>query len=135
MTPPPSTPNRRRILIAAALLALVSAWWLWPRVDPRFVGAWDVLPAYDNFLFGGEGRLVLTDWLPPWSGWDDAVCLVFDGGVHDAGVAEQIVPQAREIVTARFCTLAEVHHLCADFTARRVRAAVGGAQPYTESGR
>ncbi|WP_294568438.1 NUDIX hydrolase, partial [uncultured Arthrobacter sp.] len=26
------------------------------------------------------GPLVLTDWLPPWSGWDDAVCLVFDGG-------------------------------------------------------
>ena len=29
------------------------------------------------------GRLLLTDWLPPWGGWDDAVCLVFDGGVHD----------------------------------------------------
>ena len=26
------------------------------------------------------GDLVLTDWLPPWEGWDDAVCLVFDGG-------------------------------------------------------
>ena len=30
------------------------------------------------------GPLLLTDWLPPWSGWDDALCLVFDGGVHDA---------------------------------------------------
>ena len=29
------------------------------------------------------GPLLLTDWLPPWGGWDDAVCLVFDGGVHD----------------------------------------------------
>ena len=27
------------------------------------------------------GRLVLTDWMPPWGGWDDALCLVFDGGV------------------------------------------------------
>ncbi len=27
------------------------------------------------------GRLLLTDWLPSWSGWDDALCLVFDGGV------------------------------------------------------
>ena len=26
-------------------------------------------------------RLLLVDWLPPWGGWDDAVCLVFDGGV------------------------------------------------------
>ena len=30
------------------------------------------------------GPLLLTDWLPPWSGWDDALCLVFDGGAHDA---------------------------------------------------
>ena len=29
------------------------------------------------------GDLVLTDWLPPWGGWDDAVCLVFDGGTHE----------------------------------------------------
>ncbi|MDQ1630798.1 MAG: hypothetical protein QOC80_770, partial [Frankiaceae bacterium] len=43
------------------------------------------------------GPLVLTDWLPPWSGWDDAVCLVFDGGCHDAGLVDRIVPQRREI--------------------------------------
>jgi 8-oxo-dGTP pyrophosphatase MutT (NUDIX family) len=84
------------------------------------------------------GRLVLTDWLPPWSGWDDAVCLVFDGGVHLAAVTDRIVPQAREIRTARFCTLAEVHHLCADYTARRIDsalAALEGGPSYTESGR
>ena len=85
------------------------------------------------------GRLVLTDWLPPWSGWDDAVCLVFDGGVHDPSVAERIVPQAREIRSARFCTLAEVHNLCADFTARRIDSALAGVETghalYTESGR
>ena len=34
------------------------------------------------------GGLVLTDWLPPWGGWDDAVCLVFDGGVHAASLVE-----------------------------------------------
>ena len=85
------------------------------------------------------GRLVLTDWLPPWSGWDDAVCLVFDGGSHDPDLAERIVPQAREIRGARFCTIAEVHHLCADFTARRIDSALAavesGSAPYTESGR
>jgi 8-oxo-dGTP pyrophosphatase MutT (NUDIX family) len=85
------------------------------------------------------GRLVLTDWLPPWSGWDDAVCLVFDGGVHDAALADAIVPQPREIRSARFCTVAEVHHLCADFTARRIDSALAnlaaGAAAYTESGR
>jgi 8-oxo-dGTP pyrophosphatase MutT (NUDIX family) len=85
------------------------------------------------------GPLVLTDWLPPWSGWDDAVCLVFDGGVHEASLADGIVPQAREIKAARFCTLAEVHNLCADFTARRIDSALAGVESgnarYTESGR
>lgn len=85
------------------------------------------------------GRLLLTDWLPPWGGWDDAVCLVFDGGVHDAAIADQIVKQAREIREARFCTLEEVRTHCADFTARRIEAALanldGSGSAYTESGR
>ncbi|HVK30376.1 MAG TPA: NUDIX domain-containing protein [Nocardioides sp.] len=85
------------------------------------------------------GRLLLTDWLPPWGGWDDALCLVFDGGVHPASIAEQVVPQAREIRTAAFLTLDEVDERAADFTARRVRAALaslaGEGPAYTESGR
>lgn len=84
------------------------------------------------------GALVLTDWLPPWGGWDDALCLVFDGGVHPASIAERIVPQAREIRSAAFLTLAEVDERAADFTARRVRSALAGLQgegpAYTESG-
>jgi len=85
------------------------------------------------------GPLVLTDWLPPWGGWDDAVCLVFDGGVHDESIVESIVRQQREIRAARFCTLAEVHELCADFTARRLVAALRNLSDdpgpsYTESG-
>jgi 8-oxo-dGTP pyrophosphatase MutT (NUDIX family) len=86
------------------------------------------------------GPLILTDWLPPWGGWDDAVCLVFDGGVHPAAIVERIVRQQREIRSAKFCTIEEVHELCADFTARRIVSALinlsdtPGA-PYTESGR
>jgi NADH pyrophosphatase NudC (nudix superfamily) len=86
------------------------------------------------------GRLLLTDWLPPWGGWDDAVCLVFDGGVHDPAVVESIERQEREIRSAGFFTPAEVRELCADFTARRIEAALrnvtGDPGPsYTESGR
>jgi 8-oxo-dGTP pyrophosphatase MutT (NUDIX family) len=91
------------------------------------------------------GPLVLTDWLPPWSGWDDALCLVFDGGVHDASLTDRIVRQTREIRTAEFCTLEQAEERCADFTARRITAALrslhsrpgdGPAAPaYTESGR
>lgn len=86
------------------------------------------------------GNLTLTDWLPPWSGWDDAVCLVFDGGVHDASLTDRIVREAREIRSAEFCTPEQVRERCADFTARRVEAALvnldaGGGPAYTESGR
>ena len=85
------------------------------------------------------GPLLLTDWLPPWSGWDDALCLVFDGGVHDPGLTESIVKQAREIRHAAFCTLDEGAVRCADFTFPRISAglpALAGEGPgYTESGR
>ncbi len=82
------------------------------------------------------GRLLLTDWLPPWGGWDDALCLVFDGGRHDPAVLDGMVTQPREIRNAEFCTLEQVVDRCADFTARRIRAAVDPEGPgYTESGR
>ncbi len=86
------------------------------------------------------GRLLLTDWLPPWGGWDDAICLVFDGGTHDPAVVEDIVRQEREIRSAGFYTLGEVRERCADFTARRIESALRNlsASPgpsYTESGR
>jgi RimJ/RimL family protein N-acetyltransferase/8-oxo-dGTP pyrophosphatase MutT (NUDIX family) len=81
------------------------------------------------------GGLLLTDWLPAWGGWDDAVCLVFDGGTHQPEVLGSVVMQEREIRDVRFCTLDEVEDLAADFTARRIRAAVSGDHPYTESGR
>ncbi len=81
------------------------------------------------------GDLLLTDWLPPWGGWDDAICLVFDGGVHDASIVREIVKQEREIRDAQFCTPAQVRERATDFTARRIEAAVAGESPYTESGR
>lgn len=86
------------------------------------------------------GRLLLTDWLPPWSGWDDALCLVFDGGEHAPSVVEDVVRQEREIRSVAFCTVEEARERCADFTARRIQSALAAlddpAAPfYTESGR
>jgi 8-oxo-dGTP pyrophosphatase MutT (NUDIX family) len=84
------------------------------------------------------GPLLLTDWLPPWSGWDDALCLVFDGGVHNASIVDTIVKQTREIRSAEFCTVEQARELCADFTARLVESALAnlasGGPAYTESG-
>jgi len=79
--------------------------------------------------------LLLTDWLPPWGGWDDAICLVFDGGMQPADA--ELVRQEREIRAAEFCTIDEVRERAADFTARRVESALrnlGGGPAYTESG-
>lgn len=85
------------------------------------------------------GALLLTDWLPPWSGWDDALCLVFDGGVHPRSLVDRVVEQPREIRSAQFCDPAEVRANCADFTARRIESALRaleeGSSAYTESGR
>jgi len=85
------------------------------------------------------GELVLTDWLPPWGGWDDAVTLVFDGGVHEPALLETIVHDQREVRSAAFCTLEEVRDRATDFTARRVAAALaavrGEGPRFTESGR
>ena len=85
------------------------------------------------------GDLLLTDWLPPWAGWDDAVCLVFDGGQHDADLLDPMVLEPREIRHAEFATPEQVRERCADFTARRIASALavarGDARPsYVESG-
>jgi 8-oxo-dGTP pyrophosphatase MutT (NUDIX family) len=85
------------------------------------------------------GPLLLTDWLPPWGGWDDALCLVFDGGRHEPTLLDTMVTQPREIRHAEFCTPEQVADRCADFTARRVAAALanvdGRGPAYVESGR
>ncbi|MEO3938596.1 NUDIX hydrolase [Dermatophilaceae bacterium Soc4.6] len=80
------------------------------------------------------GDLLLTDWLPPWGGWDDALCLVFDGGVQPGDVVTRIVKQEREIRDAQFLDPQQVRERATDFTARRVAAALEGGRGYTESG-
>jgi ADP-ribose pyrophosphatase YjhB (NUDIX family) len=73
------------------------------------------------------GRLLLTDWLPPWGGWDDAICLVFDGGEMPVDVLDRIVREEREIRAVAWCTPEEVAERAADFTARRISAALTAA--------
>jgi 8-oxo-dGTP pyrophosphatase MutT (NUDIX family) len=83
------------------------------------------------------GDLLLVDWLPAWSGWDDACTLVFDGGVHPAGLTDSIVPEPREIRTAEFCDADQIRERCAPQTIRRALAALDSAPGhlrYLESG-
>lgn len=82
--------------------------------------------------------LLLADWMPAWSGWDDAVCLVFDGGVHAEDLLERVVREEREIRSVAFLSIEEVRERAADFTARRVEAALAATRQgsmFTESGR
>ncbi len=85
------------------------------------------------------GGLLLTDWLPPWGGWDDALCLVFDGGVLDSGITATMTLEPREIAGVEFVAVDDLEGKATDFTLRRIRAAMesvrAGAAPYTESGR
>lgn len=84
------------------------------------------------------GRLLAVDWLPSWSGWDDACVMVFDGGVVDAQLVNRVNPQPREIRRAALCDRAEITARCADFTARRALALLDadvGMTRYLESGR
>lgn len=83
------------------------------------------------------GDLLLVDWLPAWSGWDDACTLVFDGGVHSPELAAAIVPEPREIRTAEFCGHTQIRERCAPQTVRRALAALeatAGRTRYLESG-
>jgi RimJ/RimL family protein N-acetyltransferase/8-oxo-dGTP pyrophosphatase MutT (NUDIX family) len=103
--------------------------------SPRLAAAREV---HEELALGvAVGQLLLVDWLPAWSGWDDACTLVFDGGVHGAELAEAIVPEPREIVTARFCGPEEIRARCAPQTTRRALAALAttpGHTRYLESG-
>ena len=83
------------------------------------------------------GGLLVVDWLPAWSGWDDALCLVFDGGRHHLSLPDRVVLEPREIRAVEFCTLDEVRARCRDFTARRIESALSALQKgtsYLQSG-
>jgi RimJ/RimL family protein N-acetyltransferase/ADP-ribose pyrophosphatase YjhB (NUDIX family) len=104
--------------------------------SPRLAAAREVQEELGVALAPAD--LLLIDWLPAWRGWDDAVCLVFDGGEQPGDLTDRIVRQAREIRDARFCSLDEARERCADFTLRRIERALGnlgGGASYAESGR
>ncbi len=52
--------------------------------------------------------LVTMNWLPPWNNWDDACLFVFDLGVVDADVVEEMVLQRTEIAGVHWCDLETV---------------------------
>jgi 8-oxo-dGTP diphosphatase len=83
------------------------------------------------------GRLLVADWMPPYLGWEDAIEMIFDGGLVRAGQLDQFVLQASEIRQVRLCTVAEAAELVTPLAHRRlaVAAALGPNEiAYLEDG-
>ncbi|GAA5031970.1 GNAT family N-acetyltransferase [Actinopolymorpha pittospori] len=74
------------------------------------------------------GKLLCVDWLPPWRGWDDAVELLFDGGIHGPELLSRLTLQPREIRRVEFCTLEQARERCLPGTHRRLVAVVGAPE-------
>jgi 8-oxo-dGTP diphosphatase len=83
------------------------------------------------------GRLLIADWMPPYLGWDDALELIFDGGVVEPEQLERYTLQPSEIVQIRLCTLDEAGGLVTELSHRRLTIATSlapQATAYLENG-
>jgi 8-oxo-dGTP pyrophosphatase MutT (NUDIX family) len=84
------------------------------------------------------GPLLVADWLPPYLGWDDAVEMIFDGGVLAEAQLPGLVLQPTEIRQVRFCTLDEAAAVLTPLAHRRLSVAASlepGRFAYLENGR
>lgn len=83
------------------------------------------------------GRLLVVDWLPPYLGWEDAVELVFDGGVLTERSKAMLRPDLKEIRAVHWLTVERAQHQIAPFARGRLLAALAareGRTAYLEGG-
>jgi 8-oxo-dGTP pyrophosphatase MutT (NUDIX family) len=84
------------------------------------------------------GRLLVADWLPPYLGWEDAVELIFDGGVITERQLLTFSLQPNEIERVELVSLEQAAALVTPLSHRRLSVAVGqpgGETAYLEDGR
>lgn len=84
------------------------------------------------------GRVLVIDWLPPYLGWDDAVELIFDGGILDEATSARFVLRPGEILAAHWVEPAEAAEHLIPLAARRLlwlAANPGAPTAYFEDGR
>jgi len=81
------------------------------------------------------GQPLITDWMPPYLGWDDAVEFIFDGGTLDPATAASLVPSDREIRAVHWVAPTDVASHVTELSARRIAFMLGGGRGYTEAGR
>jgi 8-oxo-dGTP pyrophosphatase MutT (NUDIX family) len=84
------------------------------------------------------GRLLVVDWMPPYLGWDDAIEMIFDGGVVTDNDLASWSLQPTEIKAVGLVDLTAAGELLTPLAFRRLSLAVGlgpNEMAYTEDGR
>ncbi|HEY5978108.1 MAG TPA: NUDIX hydrolase [Microlunatus sp.] len=84
------------------------------------------------------GRLLVADWLPPYLGWEDALELIFDGGLVTEEALARFSLQENEINSVALLTLDQAAAVVTPLSHRRLSVAVGqtaGETAYLQDGR
>ena len=84
------------------------------------------------------GRLLVVDWMPPYLGWDDAIEMIFDGGMVDENDLAYWSLQPTEIKAVALVDLARAAELITPLAFRRLSLALSlgpDEMAYTEDGR
>jgi 8-oxo-dGTP diphosphatase len=71
------------------------------------------------------GRLLVADWLPPYLGWEDALELIFDGGLVSQDDLASFALQQNEILSVALLTLDQAAAVVTPLSHRRLSVAVG----------
>jgi 8-oxo-dGTP pyrophosphatase MutT (NUDIX family) len=84
------------------------------------------------------GRLLVVDWMPPYLGWDDAIEMIFDGGMVDENDLAYWSLQPTEIKAVALVDLVTAGELITPLAFRRLSLALAlgpDEMAYTEDGR
>ncbi len=85
---------------------------------------------YEELGITVEVRGLLTvNWLPAWRGWDDACIFLFDLGVVDSSITDEMTLQPSEIKSVRWCDPETVRAHAAAAAIELLEAVDAGALP------
>ena len=73
--------------------------------------------------------LITVNWLPAWRGWDDACIFLFDLGVVDSSITDDMTLQATEIKSVRWCDPPTVRANAAAAAIELLEAVEAGSLP------
>jgi 8-oxo-dGTP pyrophosphatase MutT (NUDIX family) len=107
-----------------------------PLEPPRLGAAREV--AEELGIERAIGRLLVVDWMPPYLGWDDAIEMIFDGGIVAENDLAYWSLQPTEIKAVALVDLPTASELLTPLAFRRLSLAVAlgpDEMAYTEDGR